>query len=201
MSDPFGDSVEVIEEFVEGDVDLDNTENIVEYVDEHGNTIEQQTSSNNNNDADDFFSAQTVPQSSNSYESSPMTNNGEQKRETAPAMKEYLEKHEKELKEKKRVSEEKRAKKIEEAKKSLENFYSEREAKKKTALKNNREHNKTLEEEGQTLSTDHSWESVVNMIDLQAKPNPTNKDTSRMREILIRLKNSPSSSTTTTATH
>jgi len=200
MSDPFGDSVEVIEEFVEGDIDLDNTvENIVEYVDEHGNTIVEQNN-NNNNAADDFFSAQEVPQSKASYESSPITN-GEQKRETAPAMKEYLEKHEKELKEKKRVSEEKRAKKIEEAKKSLENFYSERETKKKTALKNNREHNKTLEEEGQTLSTDHSWESVVNMIDLQAKPNPANKDTSRMREILIRLKNSPSSTTTTTATH
>ncbi|KAN0036088.1 hypothetical protein ACTA71_005388 [Dictyostelium dimigraforme] len=190
MSDPFGEeNVEITEEFVEGDInENDLIDGNVEYVDGNGisfetTTFDNSNKNNNNNNNNNYNSG---------FDSNLSPVDGDMKpKETAPAMKEYLEKHEKEMEEKKKKSEEKRQKKIAEAKQSLDNFYSEREAKKKTALKNNRDHNKSLELDSTSGSTTHTWESVVSMIDLQAKPNPVNKDTSRMREILIRLKNQP----------
>eukprot|EP01132_Coremiostelium_polycephalum_P000421 gene421-533_t len=214
MSDPFEENVEVIEEFIEGDLlDLGtgNDENEkVEYVDEDGISIPTTNNTNNNNNSNSYDNAN----SSSSF--SPNGDFTTKKTEVAPAMKEFLAKHEKELKDKQAASEEKLKKKMEEAKKSLDAFYSERESKKKTAVKNNREHNKALESEGAALSasTDHSWANVVSMIDLQAKPTTASssstttkesssssssnskeqtptpaKDTTRMREILLRLKN------------
>ncbi|EGC31724.1 hypothetical protein DICPUDRAFT_156386 [Dictyostelium purpureum] len=200
MSDPFGDeNIEYTEEFVEGDInEADLVDEHVEYIDENGVSLNSFNNNSNSNTLD--FETEDVSNKNNNNNNDYSNDNSSfsagashlspSNRETAPAMKEYLAKHEKELEDKQKASEEKRKKKIAEAKQSLDNFYSEREAKKKTALKNNREHNKTLEGEG-TTGGEHSWESVVSMIDLQAKPTPTNKDTSRMKEILLRLKNQP----------
>ncbi|KYQ88171.1 clathrin light chain [Tieghemostelium lacteum] len=194
MSDGFGDeNVEVIEEFIEGDVDFGN-DTTVQYVNEDGSTF---TPTNGTQ----------FQQTNNSFDSSPNQNSSSfsqpngaidynKPKETAPAMKEYLDKHDKELKDKQKASEEKRQKKIQEAKQSLDKFYAERESKKKTALKNNREHNKSIEGDSNS-STGNTWESVVSMVDLKDKPKDAtstaekSKDTTRMREILIRLKNTP----------
>ncbi|KAM9982076.1 hypothetical protein ACTFIY_004383 [Dictyostelium cf. discoideum] len=191
MSDPFGEeNVEITEEFVEGDInENDLIDGNVEYVDGNGISFETTTFDNSNNNNNNNHNNNNY---NSGFDGDLSSVDGDMKpKETAPAMREYLEKHEKEMQEKKKKSEEKRQKKIAEAKQSLDNFYSEREAKKKTALKNNRDHNKSLEIDSTSGNTTHTWESVVSMIDLQAKPNPANKDTSRMREILIRLKNQP----------
>eukprot|EP01133_Synstelium_polycarpum_P011006 gene11006-12827_t len=192
MSDPFADdnieSVEVHEEFIEGD-----------YVPQDGESVEV---------LDGDWSADSVPQATSNGDysnSSSFTEAKPKPVEISSAMKEFQDKHEKDLKEKQRVSEEKRQKKIDDAKKSLENFYAERETKKKTALKNNRDHNKTLESDSIAASSgkDDSWEAVVSMIDITTKSASSSsstsadktaatvpaKDTSRMREVLIRLKN------------
>ncbi|GAM28693.1 hypothetical protein SAMD00019534_118690 [Acytostelium subglobosum LB1] len=205
MSDPFEDnieSVEVHEEIIEGD-----------YVPtEEGETITFETvSDGNNNNAwsqQQDHSMSSPSGSANNYDSKPKTV------EVPAAVREFNEKHDKALAEKKRVSDEKRRKKLEDAQKSLDNFYAERESKKKTALKNNRDHNKTLENDNIAASAgkDDSWEAVVSMIDLTAKPTsassaaagsssssekkdknvpPPSKDTTRMREVLLRLKNKP----------
>ncbi|EGG17704.1 clathrin light chain [Cavenderia fasciculata] len=215
MSDPFEDTVEVTEEIIEGDYVPEEGENVEVFDGDSWTSTSasqpQTTSSSNNNNGTNggSFDDEISPSSNNIHFA-----NDAKKYEPSALLKEHIEKHEKLLKEKQRVSEEKRQKKIADAKKSLETFYAERETKKTTARQNNRDHNKTLESDlSMSINgKNDSWEVVVSMIDLTAKPTSHShvekkdkdadsnkkekpvappKDTSRMKEVLLRLKNKP----------
>jgi len=103
------------------------------------------------------------------------------------AVRKYQIAHDELLQEKAAKSEEKRRQTIAKAQADIANFYKERALNREKTDANNR----TIEQQFQanleaTLANSQSWESVGNLVDLQAKP--LGKDTTRMRQVLVQLK-------------
>mmetsp|Transcript_25224 Transcript_25224/g.77781 ORF Transcript_25224/g.77781 Transcript_25224/m.77781 type:complete len:126 (-) Transcript_25224:332-709(-) len=81
---------------------------------------------------------------------------------------------------------------LEKAKAALEAFETERETKKKDLMAKNREAEQRLMEQ---IATDNEssnpWDRIVSLVDLQTGTSDETLDVSRMRQVLIQLKNSP----------
>mmetsp|Transcript_18413 Transcript_18413/g.38339 ORF Transcript_18413/g.38339 Transcript_18413/m.38339 type:complete len:165 (+) Transcript_18413:31-525(+) len=83
-----------------------------------------------------------------------------------------------------------KAKAIEQAGKDLEQFVAERDASRESKMSKNRsEEQVKLEALEADLESDNPWERVVKLVDLQQEGEGS--DVSRMRSILIQLKNEP----------
>jgi len=103
------------------------------------------------------------------------------------AVRKYQIAHDELLQQKGAQSEEKRRQTVAKAQADIANFYKERALNREKTDANNR----TAEQAFQTnleatLANGQSWESVGNLVDLQAKP--IGKDTTRMRQVLVQLK-------------
>ena len=78
------------------------------------------------------------------------------------------------------------------AKAALESFESERQLKKSEAMKSNREAEQILMEQlASDIESDNPWDRIVSLVDLQTGTSDAALDVSRMRQVLIQLKNSP----------
>jgi len=102
-------------------------------------------------------------------------------------LRQYQVKHEALLQEKAARAEEKRQQTLAKAQADITNFYKEKALARETREANNRVSEQHFVSDLETtLANAQSWESVGNLVDLQAKP--IGKDTTRMRQILVQLK-------------
>ncbi|CAF1144396.1 unnamed protein product [Brachionus calyciflorus] len=83
----------------------------------------------------------------------------------------------------------------EKAKKELEEWYKNRQEQLVKTIENNRLSNKASESEimanRENQSNGHDWERIGKLCDFNPKANKNQKDTSRMRSILLQLKQTP----------
>jgi hypothetical protein len=80
---------------------------------------------------------------------------------------------------------------MEEAKVALEEFHRERESKRESAMAKNREDEQAkLEAIEADLENDNSWQKVCKLVDLHAESDSAT-DVKRMRDVMILLKNEP----------
>mmetsp|Transcript_856 Transcript_856/g.3398 ORF Transcript_856/g.3398 Transcript_856/m.3398 type:complete len:127 (-) Transcript_856:542-922(-) len=78
------------------------------------------------------------------------------------------------------------------AKTALEQFETERQTKLREAMAKNREAEQVLMEQLATDIESHKpWDRIVSLVDLQTGMSDETLDVSRMRQVLIQLKNSP----------
>jgi len=108
-------------------------------------------------------------------------------------LRDYQRDHDAKLEEKVRQGDEKRERMIEEARVAIDEFYQKRaQAKEKLHAKNREVEKKFLAERDFALENSNSdnastiWENAANLVDF--KQAPVGRDTSRMRKILIDLK-------------
>ena len=80
------------------------------------------------------------------------------------------------------------AAKVAEAQAALAEFYAERKAKSSARAKSNREEEKQFIQDRDAAMIADSWDSVCKLVDLKEKAN-AEVDTSRIRSLLIQLKN------------
>merc|ERR1719428_2099726 len=111
------------------------------------------------------------------------------------ALREWEEKHERELEEIMRKEEMDKKGRREKAKEDIAAWYEERKTNNAKKAKSNREEEATLEaaRAEQMKPGANPWERIVDLIDTNAQANVADgvKDTSRMRTLLISLKNNP----------
>mmetsp|Transcript_11368 Transcript_11368/g.15550 ORF Transcript_11368/g.15550 Transcript_11368/m.15550 type:complete len:135 (+) Transcript_11368:102-506(+) len=82
----------------------------------------------------------------------------------------------------------------ERAKEALENFEAERQTKLRESMQNNREAEQLLMEQlASDIESENPWDRIVSLVDLQTGMSDETLDVSRMRQVLIQLKNSPPS--------
>lgn len=109
-----------------------------------------------------------------------------QEEESSP-LRQYQIKHDSLLREKAARSEEKHKQITAKAQADITNFYKEKALARESTEANNRvSEQQFIADLESTLANAQSWESVGNLVDLQAKP--VGKDTTRMRQILVQLK-------------
>merc|ERR1719162_1358278 len=106
----------------------------------------------------------------------------------SPALQAWRAENEKKLGERAKKSNEDMAGLLEQAKKDRDTFYEQRKTKTDAAAKANKdEEDLSKESKAALASKDNLWESVSDMIDLQAKGD--GKDVARMRSVMISMKN------------
>eukprot|EP00746_Dinoflagellata_sp_MGD_P085723 gnl/MRDRNA2_/MRDRNA2_33918_c0_seq1.p2 gnl/MRDRNA2_/MRDRNA2_33918_c0~~gnl/MRDRNA2_/MRDRNA2_33918_c0_seq1.p2 ORF type:complete len:214 (-),score=68.72 gnl/MRDRNA2_/MRDRNA2_33918_c0_seq1:252-893(-) len=109
------------------------------------------------------------------------------------ALREWEEKHERELEEIMRKEESDKKQRREKAKEDIAAWYDERKTNNTKKAKSNREEEATLEAaRAEAMKPGaNPWERIVDLIDTNAQAGDSFRDTSRMRTLLISLKNSP----------
>mmetsp|Transcript_37510 Transcript_37510/g.120343 ORF Transcript_37510/g.120343 Transcript_37510/m.120343 type:complete len:126 (+) Transcript_37510:33-410(+) len=86
------------------------------------------------------------------------------------------------------------AENLERAKTALADFDSERQTKLRDNMAKNREAEQRLMEQiASDVESDNPWDRIVSLVDLQTSTSDETLDVSRMRQVLIQLKNSPPS--------
>ena len=81
---------------------------------------------------------------------------------------------------------------IEQARKDLEDFQAQREKKKEARMAKNRsDEQQKLEDMEADLENDNSWQRVVKMVELQQDSVDGMRDSKRMIDVLIKMKNDP----------
>jgi len=109
------------------------------------------------------------------------------KEEEISPLRQYQIKHSAYLAEKNARSDEKHRQVTAKAQADIDNFYKERALKRdKTEIRNKESESQFVTARDATLANSTSWESVGNLVDLQAKS--LGKDTARMRQVLVQLK-------------
>mmetsp|Transcript_15500 Transcript_15500/g.19384 ORF Transcript_15500/g.19384 Transcript_15500/m.19384 type:complete len:294 (+) Transcript_15500:165-1046(+) len=94
------------------------------------------------------------------------------------------------LKERKDAENALKAEKVEEARKEMDGFNAEREMKRESRMAKNRTAEQSkLEAMEEDLENDNSWQRVVKLVELQQDTIEGGGDISRMRDVLIMLKN------------
>jgi len=110
------------------------------------------------------------------------------------ALREWEDKHERQLEEKARKEEEEKKDRKKSAAEELAKFYEDSDANKKKRQQTNRaaedEASEHLKAESPKPGS-NTWERFVDLIDTKARASDESRDTSRMRSILIQLKSSP----------
>jgi hypothetical protein len=81
---------------------------------------------------------------------------------------------------------------LEQARKDLEEFQAQREKKKEARMAKNRsDEQQKLEDMEADLENDNSWQRVVKMVELQQDSVDGMRDSKRMIDVLIKMKNDP----------
>mmetsp|Transcript_110840 Transcript_110840/g.309763 ORF Transcript_110840/g.309763 Transcript_110840/m.309763 type:complete len:184 (+) Transcript_110840:65-616(+) len=113
--------------------------------------------------------------------------------ETATALREWEDKHERELQDAARQEEGKKNDRRQSASEALSRWYQERDANRQKRLATNRADEQSSEAARVDMvsPTANPWERVVDLIDTNAKTADGCRDTGRMRALLIQLKSSP----------
>mmetsp|Transcript_9112 Transcript_9112/g.24739 ORF Transcript_9112/g.24739 Transcript_9112/m.24739 type:complete len:148 (-) Transcript_9112:248-691(-) len=111
---------------------------------------------------------------------------------TKDAIEEWKAQHDAELKAKREKESELKKAKLDEAKKALEEFQKEVEERRQSAMEKHRAHEEQEKEERAALdASSEAWPKVCKLVNLNGK---TEKDTSRMKSLLISLKNDTTAS-------
>ncbi|CAM9094747.1 unnamed protein product, partial [Heterosigma akashiwo] len=106
------------------------------------------------------------------------------------ALDDFMDKWEQELREKRAVEEQAAEEAKQKAKAELDHFYAQKEKTFEAKMSKNRSEEQVLLEQLEAdLESDNPWERITNLVDLQAEGDDVDK--SRMRSILIQLKNEP----------
>jgi len=96
------------------------------------------------------------------------------------------------LKERKDEENEKKGAQVEKAEQQIADFQAQREKRREARISKNRaEEQEKLEAMEADLENDNSWQKVVKMVELNQDAAEKSKDCSRMRDVLILLKNDP----------
>jgi hypothetical protein len=96
------------------------------------------------------------------------------------------------LKERKDEENMKKGEQVEKAEKQVSEFQAQREKRREARISKNRaEEQEKLEAIEADLENDNSWQRVVKMVELNQDAAEQSKDCSRMRDVLILLKNDP----------
>jgi len=139
------------------------------------------------NQADDPFSGVPVKSGDDPYSGSVIPE--------MTALREWEDKHERELEETMRKEEMDKKERRAKAKAEIDEWYAEKKTNHDKKAKSNREEEATLTKarEDAMKPGANPWERIVDLIDTNAQANTTGdvKDTSRMRTLLISLKNNP----------
>ncbi|KAG5176117.1 clathrin light chain-domain-containing protein [Tribonema minus] len=96
------------------------------------------------------------------------------------------------LKEKAQAEEAAKQQALQAARGDHDKFFAERELKKETRMNSNRTQEQVfLEQLESDLESENPWERIVSLVDTQAEPSGPFKDTSRIKTMIIQLKNDP----------
>mmetsp|Transcript_10200 Transcript_10200/g.13380 ORF Transcript_10200/g.13380 Transcript_10200/m.13380 type:complete len:205 (+) Transcript_10200:44-658(+) len=108
------------------------------------------------------------------------------------ALDDFNDQWEQELEQKKIEEDQKKMEMMEKAKQDLETFYQEKEKQTEARMSKNRNEEQVLLEQLEAdLESDNSWERITKLVELQAEGGEGSVDVSRMRSLLIQLKNEP----------
>merc|ERR1719265_803088 len=109
------------------------------------------------------------------------------------ALRDWEEKHERELEDKMRAEEVEKKEKRTKAEAEVKQYYEERKTNITKKMQSNRQEEETLEKaRADSMKPGaNPWERIVDLIDTNAQAGDTFRDTSRMRSLLISLKSAP----------
>ena len=123
------------------------------------------------------------------HESAPVV--AEEEKEISPMAK-WNQEWQVTLKERKDAENAARAKLSEQAGKDMEDFHAQRQVKKDTKMAKNRaDEQQKLEAMEADLENDNSWQRVNKMVDFQQETVEEGMDVTRMRDVMLSLKNDP----------